>query len=160
MNLDISQILIQIIAFLVMLWVLKKFGWKPLLSLLDERRQKIQSEFESIDAQKEDIKKLVDEYRGKLNEIDVEARHKIQEAVVQGQKIAAEIQEQAQTNAKVLISKARAEVDKQLIKVKGELKNEMVNMTIAVAEKILREKLDDSKDKKLITEFVEEAKFK
>lgn len=53
LDLDLGQIIVQIIGFLAMLWILKRYGWKPLLDLLDARRQKIQSEFDSIEEKKE-----------------------------------------------------------------------------------------------------------
>lgn len=160
MSLDISQVIIQIIAFLIMLWVLKKFGWKPLLDVLHERQQKIQSEFDSIAEKKEDVKKIAEDYQHKLREIDAEARHKMQEAVVQGREIAEKIQEEAKINAKELLDKVKIQVDKEMAKAKNQLKDELVKMTTLLTEKILQEKMDLSKQQKLITDFVEEAKLK
>ena len=160
MGLEISQVIIQMIAFLIMLLVLKKFGWKPLLDVLHERQQKIQSEFDSIAEQKDDVKKLAKDYQEKLREIDVEARHKIQEAIAQGQKIARDIQEEAKTNARETLAKARHEVHEEIAKVRNQLKNELVSLTMAIAEKILHTKLDASEHQKLITEFAEEVDWK
>lgn len=160
MSLDVSQVIIQIIAFLIMLWVLKKFGWKPLLSILHERQQKIQSEFDAIAAQKEDIQKLADNYQAKLGGIEAEARHQIQEAIMQGRKIALEIQSGAQANARDVIAKARTEMEKEVEKARNQLKNDVVKISVAIAEKIIKEKLNESEHKKLTTEFIEEAELK
>lgn len=160
MNLDISQVLIQIIAFLVMLWVLKKFGWKPLLNTLKERKEKIQSEFDSIATQRDEVKRLTEEYQEKLKDLEAESRIKIQEAIMHGQKIAAEIQEEAQSNVKAILFKGKSDVEKEVKKAKNQLKNEVVNIAIVIAEKILQEKFDKSEHEKLITEFIEEAELK
>jgi F-type H+-transporting ATPase subunit b len=157
MNLDFSQVIIQIIAFLVMLWVLKKFGWKPLLNLLHERQAKIQGEFDTIAAQKDDLRKAMEDYNEKMKGIEAEARRQIQEAVMQGRKIAMEIQEETQSNAKAILAKAREEVNEEIAKARNQLKNDMVNMAIAGAEKILQENIDKTKHKKLFADFVKEA---
>lgn len=160
MSIEINQVIIQIIAFLIMLWVLKKFGWKPILNMLNERQRKIQSEFDAIQLQKEDIKKLSEEYQGKLKTIESEARRKIQESIQEGRLIALEIQEEAQANARELLSKARDEVNKEVVKAKNQLKNELVNMSFSIAEKLIQEKLNDSKHKQLITELIDGAELK
>jgi F-type H+-transporting ATPase subunit b len=148
------------IAFLLMVWILKKFGWKPLLDLLRERREKIQAEFDSIDEQKKQVGALADEYQEKLKGIDAEARQKIQEAVLEGHKIAVGIQQKTQANANEIIQKAKEEVNREIANARTQLKNDMVGIAVAAAEKILQEKIDASKHTKLISEFVEEAELK
>ncbi len=160
MNVDFSQIVTQIIAFLVMLWVLKKFGWKPLLSLLNERRQYIQSEFDAVAAQKQAVGKLIEEYEEKLKEIDTQARHKIQEAIMQGRKMATEIQDEAQASAKEIIVKAKNEINREMASAKAQLRDDLVNLVIITTEKILQQELDEPSHKKLIADFVQEADLK
>lgn len=159
MDIEISQILTQIVAFLIMLWVLKKYGWKPLLDVLDERRKTIEGEFAAIAKKKEEAEQLNDRYNEKLRDIETEARHKIQEAVLHGQKIAKEIQEEVQAQAKEVMLKAHSEVQEEIGKAKKQLKNDLVNMSVSIAEKILKEKLDEKHQKKLIDEFVSETEL-
>jgi F-type H+-transporting ATPase subunit b len=160
MNLEFSQIIIQIIAFLIMLWILKRYGWQPLLNLLNERHKKIQSEFDTIAAQKEDNRKVMEEYQAKLRDIDTEARHKIQEAVAQGRKIAMEIQEETQAKSKEILAKAKVEIDKEIAEARDSLKNGLVNTAFAIAEKILHKKIDSPEHRKLISNFVKETELK
>lgn len=160
LNLDISQIIIQIIAFLVMLWVLKRYGWQPLLDILEARRKKIQAEFDSIAAQKEQINQLSIQYVERLKEIDTEVRKKMQEAVAQGQKMSTQIQKEAQMHAQEILQRAKSEMESEIAKAKNQLKNDIVNLVIHVTEKILREKLDDSNQKELIAKFIGEAQVK
>lgn len=160
MEIDFSHIITQILAFLVMLWVLKKFGWTPLLNILQERRDFIQDEMNSIAEQKEAVRKLVDEYEGKLNRIESEARIKIQEAVLEGRKIATAIHEEAQSKAREALTKSRAEIQREMDRAQSKLRNELVKAVIATTEKILQEKLDGDTHKKLITDFIQEAEHK
>lgn len=156
LNLDVSQIIAQIIAFLVMLWVMKRYGWQPLLDTLEVRRKKIQAEFDSIAAQKEEIKQLTLQYEEKLKGIDIEARKKIQE----GHRMSLKIQEDAQVHAKEILQKAKSELEGEIAKAKNQFKDDMVTLVINITEKILKEKLDTSSQKKLISNFIEEVQLK
>ena len=155
MGLEIGQIVTQIIGFLIAVFLLKKFAWKPLLSILEQRRAKIKSEFDNIDKEKKKVADLLSDYQTKLKEIDSLARVKIQEAAREGQKLANEIKENARKESKEILTKAREEIQRDVDKAKVQLKNDLVNMTMRVAEKLIRERLDEEKDKKLIAEFID-----
>ncbi len=155
MGLEIGQIVTQIIGFLIAVFLLKKFAWKPLLSILEQRRLKIKSEFDNIDKEKKKVEDLLSDYQTKLKEIDSLARVKIQEAAREGQKVANEIKENARKESKDILIKARDEIQRDVDKAKVQLKNDLVNMTMRVAEKLIRERLDEERDKKLIAEFID-----
>jgi len=155
MGLEIGQIVTQIIGFLIAVFLLKKFAWKPLLSILEQRRSKIKSEFDNIDKEKQKVADLLSDYQTKLKEIDSLARVKIQEAAREGQKLANEIKENARKESKEILTKAREEIQRDVDKAKVQLKNDLVNMTMRVAQKLIGEKLDEEKDKKLIAEFID-----
>lgn len=157
LDLNVSQIIIQIIAFLLMFWVMKKYGWKPLLGALDARRQKIQAEFDDVQAEKEKAQHLTASYEDKLREISADARKKIQEAIAEGHRISVGIQDEAQKNAKEIVQKARLEIAEELTKAKNQLKDDVVNLVVNTTEKILQENLNDSSQKTLISNFVEEV---
>lgn len=160
LNLDLGQILVQIIGFLAMLWILKRFGWKPLLDLLEKRQNIIKSEFDSIDAKKEEVDQLVDKYDQKLKELEIDSRRKIQEAIEEGHKISREIQKGAHEEAKEILDKVKLEVQEQVAKAKNQLKDEMVNLVMDVTNKIIKENLNVANQKALIAKFIDEAQIK
>lgn len=157
MGLEIGQIVTHIIGFLIAVLLLKKFAWKPLLSILEERRSKIKSEFDNIDKEKKKVEDLVSDYQTKLKEIDSLARVKIQEAAREGQKVGNEIKENARKESKDILTRAREEIQMDVDKAKVQLKNDLVNMTMRAAEKLIRERLDEEKDRELIARFIEEV---
>lgn len=160
MNLDVSQILTQIIAFLVMFWVLKRYGWKPLQSLLEERHLRIKAEFESIAAQKAEVKELLDAYREKLEEIEAQSAHIFQESMMQAKQRASELHNSAHAEAKAILSKAKLDIQQEIVNARSGLKVELVDLVIATTEKILQIKLDKQKQEALIADFIEEANLK
>jgi F-type H+-transporting ATPase subunit b len=157
MGLEIGQIVTHIIGFLIAVLLLKKFAWKPLLSILEERRSKIKSEFDNIDKEKKKVEDLVSDYQTKLKEIDSLARVKIQEAAREGQKVGNEIKENARKESKDILNRAREEIQRDVDKAKVQMKNDLVNMTMRAAEKLIRERLDEEKDRELIARFIEEV---
>lgn len=157
MRIEIGQIISQIISFLIMLWVLKRFAWKPLLALLEERKNKIASEFDSIEQQKLENEGINKEYQRKLKEIDEHARFKMQRAIDDGQQIGLKIQKDAQAQAKKIITSAEEEVQKEIQRAKIQLKNELVKISLMATEKMLHESLDEGKQKELVMNFVEES---
>lgn len=159
MKIEIGQVISQIIAFLIMLWVLKRYAWKPLLGVMEERRNKIKSDFASIDKQKTELDELIQYYKEKLAEIDEEADAKINKAIKKGHEHAQTIHDEAQRQAKLIIAKAQVDLGKEVVKAKQQLKNELINMTLMATEKMLDENLDREKQKKLILNLVEKENF-
>jgi F-type H+-transporting ATPase subunit b len=154
MSLEISQVITHIIGFLITVWLLKKFAWKPLLSMMDERRQKIVDEFKKIDNEKAAADKLKAEYEDKLKNIEAERRQKIAEAANEANKLASDIKIGAQEEARNIISRTNEQLKRDIASAKVQLKEDMVNITLVAAEKILHEKLDDKKERELIGGFI------
>ncbi|MFQ5869235.1 MAG: F0F1 ATP synthase subunit B [Candidatus Zixiibacteriota bacterium] len=156
LGLELSQIITNIIGFLIALWLLKKFAWKPLLSTLEERRQKIKSDLESAANRKKEMEGLSAEFDDKLKEIDGIARTRIQEAIVEGNKIAAEIRESARKESREIVTKARADLARDIAKAKVEFRDDMVQMALTAAERLIQERLDEKKHRELIHDFLGE----
>ncbi|MFH1687114.1 MAG: F0F1 ATP synthase subunit B [bacterium] len=152
---DLPQLITHAVGFVIFFLVLKKFAWVPLLSLMEERRKKIAGEFKTIDDEKAKVEQLTTQYEGKLKDIDQERRAKLVEAVDDGKKIAEEIKAAARAETKAAGEKAKQELERDVAKAKVQLKNDMVMMTIAAAQKLIGEKLDDDKHRRLIGDFID-----
>ena len=150
-----QQALTHAVGFLIMVWILKRFAWGPLLALLEERRNKIADEFKNIDEEKAKTAQLTANYEARLKEIDAERRAKLVEGVNEGKKIAKEIESAARDEAKEISIKAKADLVREVAKAKVQLKNDMIAMTVTAAERIINEKLDDAKHRELIGSFID-----
>jgi F-type H+-transporting ATPase subunit b len=151
-ELDISQILTQLLAFLIMLAVLKRYGWKPIAHLLDQRKEKIAAEFATIETQKTQLKKLIENYNMKLKDIDAEIRLKEQQERQKWEKAAALCMEEAKKEAKELIAKASRDAEEQKGKAAGELKKELAEWVVMASEKVLGEELKNPEQQKRFAE--------
>jgi len=156
MELDYGQIVAQIIGFLVVLWIMKRFAWKPFLKILDDRRSRIQSELADAEEQRLGAEKLGQQYQEKLRDIDAEARARVQAAVKNAEKIAAEIKEEARQDVKELLGRARDEIERDKAVALVALRNDVVDMALKASEKVLKESLDEARHRKAIADFVKD----
>jgi len=155
MDVQWQQLLTHALGFLIVLWILKKYAWGPLLSMMEERRNKIAGEFQQIEDEKVNVAKLTADYQGKLKDIDAERRAKLVEAVDEGKKISEEIKAAARDDAKQIGVKAKDELEREVAKARVQLKDDMIAMTLAAAEKLIDERLDDAKHRQLIGDFID-----
>ncbi len=151
-----GEIIVQIICFLILFTLLKKFVWNIFLKLLDERKERIASEFKKIGDLQSNAAKLKADYEQQLNTIDETAQKKIQEAVHQGKEIAGQIQDNARKDADKIIAAAKDNIQLEISKAKEELKKTMVDMTIRATEKLIKEKHNKEQDRKLVNDFLAE----
>ena len=156
LQLDLQQIISQAISFLILLVLLKRFAWKPLLAMLDQRRARIEEDLRQVAQQKDELDRTQQEYAKRLGAIEAEARTKIQQAILEGKQISMEIQDQARAQGLALIEKSKETIELELAKAKVTLRNQLAAMTVGAVERILQERLDTEKDKRLVDSVLEQ----
>jgi len=154
--LSANEIVAQVISFLLLLALLRIFAWKKFLSFLDDRRERIASEFKEIKETQAAVEKMKSDYNKRLAEIEAESRAKIQEAIAEGKKDSQEIRENARQEARTILDKAQQNIENEVAKAKQELKQRVVELTLGTTEKLIKEKLTEEKDKKLASDFLDE----
>jgi F-type H+-transporting ATPase subunit b len=154
---DVGQVLTQILGFLILLWAMRKWAWGPILATLEARRERIAGEFAAADRARAEAAELRAKYEAELRTIDAQARQRLLEAVAEGQRAAGEIRQQAQRDAQARVVRADEEIAREREKAKELLKEQVVSLSMRTAEKILRQKLDDPTQRKLVGEFVDEV---
>ncbi len=153
---DLQQIISQAISFLLLFLVLRKFAWPGLLNMLDARRAKIAEDLRKAEQARDDMHKLQEELTVRLAKIDEEARANIQQSTSDGKQKAMQIQEEARQQAQSILKKSEEAVVMELAKARVTLRNQVADMTIAALERILKQKLDEKADQKLIEQVLDE----
>ena len=156
MHLEWPQIVTQIIGFVIALWILKRYAWKPILSMLEGRRNSIQEEMDDTAADRSAAADTLAEYQEKMKDIDSAARTKIQEAVREGQAVATEIKDSARKEAQTFLDRAKEEIDRERVKAKIELRRDVVDLSLRAAEKLLGETLDEEKNRRMVDAFIDD----
>lgn len=156
MNLDFQQILTQLMGFLALLFILKLFFWKPVLSMLDERKEKISRQFKEIEDTKTELAQLKSEYEAKLSAIEEAARARINEAILEGQRIAQGLKDDAHKEAQKIIKDARSYINDEFLKAKEELKNSVVALAIDAASHIIESQIAENDSRRIVQDFIKE----
>ena len=148
----------QTVLFLALLFLLRKYAWKPILSAVEEREEGIKNALEAADnAKKEmealnaDNERILLEAKAKRDSILKEARE-IKETII------IEAKTQATEEADKVLASAREQINNEKLAAITELKNQVADLSIEIAEKVLKSELNDAdKQKELVNNALKEA---
>ena len=153
--LSTSEIVAQVVSFLLLFFLLRFFMWKRILDVLDQRKNRIATDLKNIDDTKITVEKLKADYEARLAAAESIGNVKIQEAVVEGRKVAEEIRKGAQSQAQKILDDARANTRYELAKAKEDLKDEIVDIVIKTTEHVIEERLTPQEDRKIVENFLD-----
>ena len=135
----------QTLLFVILIFVLKKYAWKPILSAVEEREEGIKNALDSAEKAKEEMKNLNADNERILHEAKLEREILLKEAREMKEKIINEAKESANHDAEKILTTAKEQIRNEKLKAITELKNEVANLSIEMAEKILKSELSDKK---------------
>ena len=150
----------MLVSFLIVLFILGKFAWKPILNALKERETSIEDALKSADKAREAMENLKSDNEKLLAEARAERERMLREARDTKDAIINEAKGKATTEANRLLLMAREAINNEKMAAITELKNQVANLSIEIAEKILREQLKDAaKQKELAEKYLKEVKL-
>jgi F-type H+-transporting ATPase subunit b len=156
MSFDEQAFVWTLLTFVIMLVLLGRFAWKPLLGALDAREKGIEGTLAEARRQREEAAALLQQHEQLL----VAARRERAEAMEQGRKqaesIRAEILEEARRQREQVLGETRAQVQAEMRAARAELRSAAVDLSIAAAGKLLARNLDDSAQRRLVEEHLAE----
>jgi F-type H+-transporting ATPase subunit b len=144
--------------FLILLFILGKFAWPAILTAVKARNESIRQALDAAEKAKKEMAKLQADNEKILEEAKAERDGMIREAKLIKDKLIAEAKEKAAEEAKKLVQGARESIQNEKTAAISEIKEQMANLSVNIAEKILRAKLKDSKTQKdLVNKLIREA---
>jgi F-type H+-transporting ATPase subunit b len=142
-----------VVIFVLLLMILKKFAWKPILKAVDDRNNSITEALSSAEKAKAEMEQLSANNEKILQEARLERDLIIKEARTVKENIVSEAKDKASSEAEKIILSAKEQISNEKMKAMTELKNEIADISIQMAEKIIKSELKDEKiQKKLIEE--------
>lgn len=143
-----------IVVFVLLLLILRRFAWGPILRAVQDREDHVRSTLESAASEREESTELLEQYRKQMLEARREAQDLIAKAKEMGVTVRKEIEEKARQEANVIMEKARVSIEKEKEAALGELRQGTVDIALAAAGKLIAEELNQDKDRKLAVGFV------
>jgi len=148
------------VAFLILFFLLSKYAWKPIVQALDERERSIEDALSKAEMAKAEMAKLISENEDLLREARLERDSILKEAKEIKDQIINDAKDAAKTEGVKLIDKAKEEINNQKLAAMAEIKNQVSNLSLDIAEKVLRKQFEDQdKQQALINELLKEVKL-
>jgi F-type H+-transporting ATPase subunit b len=139
-----------VVTFVLLLIVLNKFAWKPLLRALHDRESSIRGTLEHAENAKAEAEKILEENRKQLAKAGEEAQKILAEGRALGDKLKQEIVDQANQQSRRMVDQARLEIERDKETAIAQLRGEVASLALLAAGKILNETLDAQKHRALI----------
>ena len=149
-----------LLVFLIVLWILRKFAWKPILTSLNTREKSISDSLATAERVKAEMAQLKSENEALLARAREERALMLKEARDTKDKIINEAKDQAKVEAGKIITDAQSAIEQQKMAAITEVKNQIGNLVVEVSEKILRRELGNkSEQESYIKQLAEEVKL-
>jgi F-type H+-transporting ATPase subunit b len=152
LGIDWKLLVAQIINFLVLLFVLWKFAYGPIVAMLEKRQKKIEQGLKDAEKSHKKLLESAEKEKEVLRQARTEAKEIVEKAKEQAERSRSEMAVEAKTQAEKIISNAKLEIEREKEKTISEIKAEIGGLVVAATEKVIGEKIDEKKDKKLIEE--------
>jgi F-type H+-transporting ATPase subunit b len=157
---EIGLLVWNSIAFLVLLFLLAKFAWKPIMGAIHEREQSISDALNKAELAKQEMARLTSQNQDLMQQARAERDEILKEAKTLKDSILAEAKKQAQTEGAKLIEKAKIEIENQKKVALIEVKNQVSTLSLEIAERVLRTQLDDkTKQEALVANLLKDVEL-
>ena len=141
---------------LLLFFVMKKFLFKPIKQMIDDRQKEIDGMYADADKAKAAAQEMKSEYQQKLSDAQATSERLVKEAVARGQNREEEIVRHANEEASAILSKAAADVELEKKKAVNDAKDEISEMAMAIAEKVVGRELNAADQAALVDHFIDE----
>jgi len=150
----IGTIFWTLITFILMLVILRKYAWGPLLGAVEVREKSIADSLEQARKDREEADALMQEHR----DLVAQARRERADALAQGQrdaeKVGAEILEEARRQREQVLKQTEEQVQSAIAQARAEMRGITADLAIKAAEKLLVKNLDDAKQRELVESYL------
>jgi F-type H+-transporting ATPase subunit b len=157
LGINLSSLIAQLIAFLVLLSALYIVAYKPFMRMLDERSKKVKDSVEQAEEIKKKLESAENDAAKMIEEANIKSRQIAEQAAKTGDEIKHKAAQEAKIQAEAIISKAQKEIQLQKEVALSELRKEVADLAVLVAGKAINRSLDDKGHRQLIETVLDDA---
>lgn len=159
LGLNLPQLIAQVANFFVLLLILRFTLYKPILKMLDERKQKIAEGLNAAEIARAEAAQAQTNIQAQLDTARKEGQEIVAGAQTIAQRIQAEAREQSARDRDAALERARTEIQLERDRAIAELRGEFAGITVSAAEKVIRQSLDRQAHQRIIDETLAESSF-
>lgn len=152
-----ENFLIQIVAFLILLFLLQRFAFKPLFGVMEKRRQMVLDQMETAQKNRDEAQQLLEEQKQALQQARKEAYEIIEQAKSTGAKQAEDIITAARNEAARLKEEALRDIETEKNKAVAALKAQVSGLSVMIASKIIEKQIDEQTQRELVEKYLQEV---
>jgi F-type H+-transporting ATPase subunit b len=152
LRVDPGLLLWTMITFIVLLLILWKAAWKPIVEALDARAEKIRGDIDNAEKSRQEAEKLFSQHKEMMDRAKDEAAQIVSKGREEAEKVKNEIIEKASSEAKKLSERAKHEIEIAKDNAIKDLKNEIVTLSTDIASKIVKKSINANDQKSLVEE--------
>jgi len=146
-----------IISFLLLVWLLSAKAWGPLMKVMEERRSHIESMLAQAEKERQQAEQIKREYQEEMRKARQEAQEVIAKATKVSETLAHEILAASHLESEKIKKSALVDIERERDRAIAEVKAQVADLSVLVAEKIIRQKLDMKGQGQLIDQFIQEV---
>lgn len=155
LNVDQGLAFWTVVLFLIVMFILKKYAWKPIVSALQERERTIQNSIERAENALAEAKQLQADNDKVRRDAEIEAQRIVREAREAADTVKVGEVEKTKAQIKQMQVQAQAEIEREKQSALQALRAEVAGLVITAAEKVVKEKLDSPKQRELVNSFID-----
>ena len=148
-----------IVCFLVALFVLRRFAFGPIQTLIDERRERIRRSLDEADEAREEARNLLEEHRKLIGQARNEAEEILSEARQVGKAMQQRVKDETETDRQRRLEETKRQIEAETRRALEAIRAEVAELSLFAAEKVTRKALDDKDQRRLIDEAIGELDF-
>lgn len=145
-----------LLTFATLLALLARYAWKPLMAALDAREQSIQRDIDEAGRQRDEAEALLAEHREQMAEGRRRAQALIAESRESAEELRRQLEEKAREESRAIIANARREIERERDAAIAQLRREAVEVAMAAASRLLEERIDGDRDRRLVMDYIDE----
>lgn len=146
-----------VVTFVVLLLILRKVAWKPILAALDKRENDIRVAIEQAEKAKEEANKVLEANQSNLAKAEEESKKIIEQSRAYAENLKEQMIKDSKEQAKKIVDDASSEIQRKKDAAFEELKNQVAEIAVNAAEKIIRDSLDAKKSKHVIDKYLNDV---
>lgn len=154
---ELNQLIYSILAFLVMVFILGKFAFPPIMDMLKKREETIRGAIDEAEKTREEANRLMEEYKAQMAEARKEAQETIEKGKQLGESMKAEIAAKASEEARLTIERAQEEIEREKERAIADLQAQVAQLTILASSKVIQKSLDEKSHIKLVEDAIAEV---
>ncbi|MGJ3205288.1 F0F1 ATP synthase subunit B [Geobacillus sp. FJAT-46040] len=152
-----GDIIFQLVAFILLMILLRKFAWGPLMGVMKQREEHIANEIDQAEKRRQEAEKLLEEQR----ELMKQSRQEAQELIENARKLAEEQKEQivasARAEAERVKEAAKKEIEREKEQAMAALREQVASLSVLIASKVIEKELTEQDQRKLIEAYIKDV---